>query len=162
MIEDFAFWIYNTSFSSWLASTPAIVPLVQSIHILAIAVVMGSMLFINLRILGWAGPRGNVNADLRRFIPAIWAALVILLATGLIMVAAEPVRELMNALFRIKMVLVLFAGACYFALQRKTLSHPDYLSEHRLTAIIFAVGTFSIWILIATLGRWIAFAGQLI
>lgn len=162
MIEDLAFWIYDTSLSSWLASTPSIVPLVQSIHILAIAVVMGSMLFINLRILGWAGPRGDVNADLRRFAPAIWIALAVLLATGLIMVAAEPVRELMNALFRIKMVLVVFAGACYFALQRKSFSHPEYLSEHRSVAIIFAIGTFAIWIVIATLGRWIAFAGQLI
>jgi len=162
VIQDLAYWLFQTPLSDWLARTPSIVPLVQSIHILAIAVVMASMLFINLRMLGWAGPRGGINADLRRFVPAIWGALVVLLATGLIMVAAEPVRELMNLLFRIKIVLVTIAAISYYIVQHKSKLDSGYWESHRKIAVLFAIGSFILWIVIATLGRWIAFAGSLV
>lgn len=162
MIEDLAFWIYGSSASAALAGVSWVVPLFQSIHILAIAVVMGSMLFVNLRMLGVAGPRANLAADLQRFFPAIWCALAVLLFSGVILVLAEPLRELMNQLFRLKLILIVLVVVAYYLVQRKAGTDPSYFEKNRAVASAFAIGSFIAWIAIASMGRWIAFAGQIL
>ena len=75
-------WIDATPMSQAIQVTPWIIPAVQTVHILAIAALMGSMVMINLRLVGWVGrdqPLARVSA---RFIPVMWWALPVLLASG--------------------------------------------------------------------------------
>src|SRR4051794_8530967 len=102
-----------TWFSNWLASsylnsvfsdtthtaTWLIIPTSQSMHILAVAVVMMSVALINLRLLGVAGTRQSSARLIEQTTPWIWPALMILLLTGTIQTIAEPERELLNPVF---------------------------------------------------------------
>ncbi len=54
-VVDFSLWVSNTAACQWLQSHFVAIPGFQSIHILAIAVLFGSSLMVNLRILGVAG-----------------------------------------------------------------------------------------------------------
>ena len=86
MFNSVCVWIDSTAMSQMIQNTPWIVPAVQTVHILAIAALMASMLMINLRVVGMVGrdqPLARVSA---RYTPVIWWALPVLLISGAIYV----------------------------------------------------------------------------
>ncbi len=86
------------------------IPGVQSIHIIGIALIVGSAFMIDLRILGWAGMDQTLQQTSDRFGPWLKGSLWLLLTTGLLMVIAEPERELITLSFWMKMFLVLLTA----------------------------------------------------
>jgi hypothetical protein len=156
-------------FSKWLAGTPVsdliqnvlwIIPLVQTIHILAIAVVLSSVGMVVLRILGLAGLRSTFSETAERYIPWIWGALVVLLCSGAILVTGEPVRSLTNPTFQLKMALLLAAVLITVAFQitvHRNARFWDFAPTRFGAAKIFAVCAFMLWLAIAVAGRWIAY-----
>src|SRR6267154_6228406 len=117
-------WIDHTALSQAIQATKWVVPTVQTVHILAIAVVASSALMIDLRLIGvfWANrPAKDVMS---RFLPLVWWPLLVLLATGVIMIIAEPARSLKNPAFQLKMLLLIGAlivtGLFQFLQRRNT------------------------------------------
>ena len=158
-INALCVWIDQTPLSQWIQVTNWVVPTVQTIHILAIAVVSSSALMIDLRLIGvfWADrPLKDVSA---RFLPLVWWPLLILLATGLIMIISEPTRSLKNPAFQLKMMLLIAAlivtGIFQF-LQRRNASFGD-LAGPRAAAVTVAVVSMLLWSAIIFAGRWIAY-----
>ena len=91
-LAAFAEELKATSVSQAIQSHLWVVPTVQSIHILAIAVVFASALFLNLRILRLVGADEPILVFARRYVPWIWGGLLVLVLTGLTMVVGEPDR----------------------------------------------------------------------
>src|SRR6185312_11406501 len=87
-----------------------VIPTFQTIHILAIAAVFGSVVMTNLRIFQLAGRSRTMTQTVRRYLPWIWWGLLVLLLTGIGMTIGEPVRELTNPVFWIKMILIIFGA----------------------------------------------------
>ena len=157
-------------FAEWLSTTfPSVfiqehntwaIPLIQSIHIVGIGMVMGSVLMIDLRILGWAGMDQTLRQTASRFGPWLTGALWLLLATGVLMVIGEPVRELVTFSFWLKMALVavgsVVAAIFQAALRRHEQRWEDTL-VHRPSIKGLAILTFLIWACIIVLGRLIAY-----
>ena len=160
-MNQFALWLSTTSPSVFIQehNTWAI-PTIQSIHIVGIAMVMGSVLMIDLRILGWAGTDQTLRQTARRFGPWLTGSLWLLLATGILMVIGEPVRELMTFSFWLKMALVA-VGALVAAIFQGTLRRHEQRWEetlvHRRSIKLLAILTFLIWACIIVLGRLIAY-----
>ena len=137
-----------------------VVPTVQSIHILAIAALFGSALFLNLRILGLVGADEPVVSFARRYIGWIWGALVVLLLTGLTMVIGEPDRTLTNWVFWTKVGLVVSAVVLSAILHAPLAGNP-YAWERgrrRGVASLLAGASMLLWVAIMVCGRWIAYA----
>src|SRR5580692_5950672 len=106
-MKQFAEWLSTTSLSVYIQNNNAwAIPTIQSIHIVGIGVVLGSVFMIYLRILGWAGMDQTLRQTTSRFGPWLTAGLCVLLATGILMVIGEPVRELVTFSFWLKMFLV--------------------------------------------------------
>ena len=153
-------WIEQTPLSQTIQVTNWIVPTVQTVHILAIAVVAGSALMIDLRLIGAYGadqPLRNVSS---RFLPFVWWPLLILLATGAIMIIGEPSRSLKNPAFQLKMMLLVAAiivtGLFQFLLRRDpAFGNPD--ARRRGVAVPIAVLSMLLWSGIIFAGRWIAY-----
>jgi Family of unknown function (DUF6644) len=137
-----------------------VVPTVQTIHILAIAVVVSSVLMIDLRLIGlfWADrPLSRVSS---RFLPLVWWPLLVLLATGAIMIIAEPARSLKNPAFQLKMSVLLAALAVtglFQFLQRRNRAFGDLRYGSRATAAAVAIVSMLLWSAIVFAGRWIAY-----
>ena len=137
-----------------------IIPLLQSIHIVGIAMVMGSVLMIDLRILGWTWTDQTLRQTMQRFGPWLTGALWLLLATGLLMVVGEPVRELVTFSFWLKMSLVALGAVVAVLFQRAVRRHEQYWEDtlvHRGSIKGLAIATFGIWTFIIILGRLIAY-----
>lgn len=123
-ITTFSDWLYATPISTAIRETTWIIPNVQTIHILAIAVVIGSALATELRFAGVFATDCQPADVLRRYLPWTRRALIVLLATGLILVVAEPGRTLGNAVFWTKMALVAGASLVTLKARKAVLSQP--------------------------------------
>lgn len=160
-MRDFALWLAGTSPSVFIQehNTWAI-PAIQSVHIVGIALVMGSVLMIDLRILGLTWTDQTLSQTIRRFGPWLTGSLWLLLATGLLMVIGEPVRELVTFSFWLKMALVAIGAGVAVLFQRTVRRHERHWEEtlvHRSSIKGLAVVTFFIWVAIIFLGRLIAY-----
>src|SRR6266850_4394265 len=97
VIQQFAEWLSQTSLSILIQThNEWVIPTIQSIHIVAISVVLASVLMIDLRILGFAGHDQTLRETTNRFGPWLSSALLVLLVTGALMVVGEPRRELLS------------------------------------------------------------------
>ena len=173
LLFQFALWLKTTPLvgvALWIQSTPLcalinsniwLAPVVQTIHILAITATVVSVLMLSLRIFRLAGVSRTVAQVAAQHLPWIWWALVVLLATGLILIIGEPVRELLNPAFWTKMILVVVACLLSLGFQdsvRRNASRWELAGNGTLAMRAGAVAVLILWCLIILLGRWIAYA----
>ncbi len=160
-MNEFALWLSRT-YPSVLIQTHNewMIPTIQSIHIAGIAIVLGSVFMIDLRILGLAGKDQTLRQTTKRFAPWLLWALAGLVVTGVLMVIGEPVRELMTVSFWLKMALI-GVGTSVAALFLKTLKSNEQKWEdamtRRLSVRLMAIVTFFVWLAVIVLGRLIAY-----
>ena len=139
-----------------LSNVPGLPPIVQTVHLLGIAVIMSSVVLLDLRILGVALPSQGVQELARRVMPWVWWALPIMLLSGLPFVFARPQRYFTNPVFGLKFALLLPSIALAALLHVVTVRKPDY----RGTKVIAAFSLL-LWIGVVLAGRWIAYADYL-
>jgi len=157
VIREFAEWLSHTSPSILIQTHNAsVIPTIQSIHIIAIGVVLTSVLMIDLRILGWAGHDQTLRETTDRFGPWLSGALVVLLVTGISMVVGEPVRALLSFSFWLKMFLVAL-GTLIATFLQITAKRNEQTLVNRRTVKSLAILTLLIWVGIVILGRLIAY-----
>ena len=145
VIREFAGWLSQTSPSMLIQTHNAwVIPTIQSIHIIAIGVVLTSVLMIDLRIFGWAGHDQTLLETTDRFGPWLSWALLVLLITGISMVVGEPVRALLSFSFWLKMSLVAVGALIQTLVNRRSVKW-------------LAIVTLLMWVGIVVLGRLIAY-----
>ena len=160
-LVEAAIWISNRPASNWIGTHFWAIPIFQTLHILAIAAAFGSVLMINLRILGLAGGTRTMTQTVRRYLPWVWWALIVLIATGIGMIVGEPVRELVNPYFWIKMGLLVVMILLSIGFQATVGRHTarwELRHDGRLVVRVGAVGIILLWFAIMACGRWIAYA----
>ena len=155
-MKDFALWLAATAPSVYIQEHNAwTIPLIQSIHIFGIALVMGSVLMLDLRILGWAGTDQTVGQTVRRFGPWLTGSLWLMLISGGLMVIGQPTRELMSFSFRLKMALVAIGALAAARLLRR--ADDAGLGAQGSGIRALAMVTFIGWVCVILLGRFIAY-----
>ena len=159
-LTQFCLWLEQTALSQAIQGTAWIVPAVQTVHIVAIATVIGAVLMLNLRLLGLVGRDQPVGRFSARFLPVIWWALPVLLVTGAVMIIADPARSLKNPFFQLKMGLLLAAMIVTAFYQFRLARGADLLktkAQGRGAAIAIAIPSLALWTAIVFAGRWIAY-----
>jgi hypothetical protein len=160
MLLSFASWLSHTPASQFIQNVLWIIPVIQTVHILAIAVVLSSVAMIDLRIFGLAGRRAIMTQMGDRYVPWLWWGLLLLALTGVVLITGEPVRSLTNPAFQIKMLLLLGAVAvtiCFQHSVRRNAGAWDGRARSPASIRFAAVGTLLLWFAIAVAGRWIAY-----
>jgi hypothetical protein len=159
-LDRFCEWLSVTPFSIALQSASWAVPLVQTIHILAIGAVIGSGLMIALRTLGWVAAEQTLASTNLQFLRVIWWSLPVLLVSGLLMISAEPARSLENPAFLLKMVLLLLSVVVNLGYQAPLGRNPDFwelsTSRRRLGQLLAFV-SLALWVGVIFSGRFIAY-----
>ena len=158
MLRDLCNWIVTTPVSIYLQNLKNMVPVVQTLHLVAIAAVFSSAAMIDLRVLRLISKDRPLQSIFSRFEPGIWMGLVGLLLTGLLLIIAEPARSLLALQFQVKMVLVLCGVAVTLVLRRAMKDRPDRDGSSPVSAQILAGTSLVIWMCIIFAGRWIAYA----
>ena len=141
----------------WLRNIPGFPPIVQTVHLVSIAVVLGSIVVLNLRVLGWALRSQAPGEMAARLAPWTWSALPMLFLSGVIFVLARPQRYFTNPMFGIKFALLVPAIAAS-AVLFTVLRHRDSISAS--TRAVAFVSLLS-WTGVVLAGRWIAYVDYL-
>ena len=160
-MNHFAEWLSATFPSVYLQTHESwMLPVIQSMHITGIGIAVGSALMMTLRLLGWIGTDQTLPENQRRFGPWLTGALYLLLASGALLIVAEPARELITFSFWLKMscvaaMVVIFAF--FQASVRKHAQRWEQSLSKRGSIRVAAMLTFVLWGCIIILGRLIAY-----
>ena len=160
VLRDLSKWLAATPLSQTIQNAGWVIPTVQTIHILSVAVLFSSAVLVDLRL--WRALQRDVPlADVaRRFLPTIWPVLLILLITGSLLIVAEPRRSLLNTSFYIKMTLLAFAVLLTAGLQWSLRAAPEFWDKdrgRRVAGRFAATVSILVWCGILFAGRWIAY-----
>ncbi len=136
-------------------------PAFESVHVIAITLVVGSVIVVDLRVLGLASRSQRVSALSEEILPWTWAAFVIALISGAFLLAAKAHTYFGNLQFQLKMALMFAAGVnmlVFHWVPYRTVRAWD-LGQTAPAMARFACGlSLVFWILIVAMGRWIGFS----
>jgi len=160
LLRDLSKWLAATPLSHTIQTNGWVIPTLQTIHILSVAVLFSSAILVDLRFYR-ALQRDVPLADVaRRFLPTIWPVLLILLITGSLLIIGEPRRSLLNNTFYLKMALLAVAVLLTLALQWSLRVAPEFWERDRRRRIagqLAATVSILVWCGILFAGRWIAY-----
>lgn len=147
-----------------LRNVPGFPPIIQTVHILGIAVVMGTVVMLNLRILGLAVPSQGISEMTRRVMPWFWWALASNFISGAFFLFGRPNRYFNNPVFGWKLSFLIPAivlAAVFYLLSKRHENYWEINSQRRWTSRLIALFSLGLWIMVAMAGRWIAYAEYL-
>jgi len=153
-IVAFNHWLAATTFSQFIQRTHGAIALIQILHIICLATLFALALSLALRLSGRGLASETLASLARRFVPAIWICLSLLLLTGSLLIVAEPYRNLNNLAFYVKMVLVIVASLLTVRIGALARNRAEVVSLPR-TAV--ATLYMLIWCGIIIAGRLIAY-----
>jgi hypothetical protein len=156
---EFLEWLQGTSLA--LAIAEDWFPLVESLHVIAIALVAGTIFIVDSRLIGLTSLKLPFTHVSDRLLPWTWYAFAASLITGTLMFMGNASGYYENTPFRIKMALLLLAGLNMLFFQMVTFRGVASWDAIRppTPARIAGVISISLWCLIIGFGRWIGFSG---
>lgn len=155
MSLDFLAWMANTPISAWVISSAYIWPILECIHFASLCVLVGSLLIIDLRLIGFYRERcaPMVQFLIRLSLMAFAANFV----TGLLFLSGNTFKYIDdNLAFQIKLILIMLAGvnALFFKLR---LGHLVDSEEVSLSSVCVGYLSMFLWAGVIICGRMITF-----
>jgi hypothetical protein len=160
VISEFCDWLSATALSIAFQSSTWFVPLVQTVHILNVAVLLIAVFVMGLRLIGFKIGHQPIAELIGKSLTPIWICLGILLVTGILLTITEPARELLNWAFRAKMILVVVLAILLRILQNRNRQAATFGRESsggNAAARFMGVALLLLGTAIVTAGRWIAY-----
>jgi len=157
---SFCQWLSDTGFSRHLREAPYDFPILIIIHIVTLALFGGMVVMGNLRVLGLALRSVPVSEVIGQFRPWKWAAFTVLLVSGTLLAASDPVEYGGNLMFWISNLLLVMAGlnAIIFRFGAyQSVEAWDIALEAPESARRWAAISLFLWIILVFAGRAIAF-----
>jgi hypothetical protein len=151
-------WLEASWLGVFVKDKAATFAIIEAMHLMALAVLGGSVLVADMRLLGVAlrdVPSNVVSDNAHRLFKG---ALFVLIATGIPMLAGVATKCYHNPFYWVKMVTLAIGIVFVFALKRPLLKR-DHATIHPWTLRMVALASLSIWFLVAASGRWIGFSG---
>jgi hypothetical protein len=151
----------------WLESLPIAAaigeswwfPLLESIHVLTATFLVGSILMVDLRLLGLAATSYSVSRVVRETVPWTYSASVISVITGIGLFIPRASHYVDNRAFQIKLVLLVLAGlnmAVFHLATSRGMAHRDAAVATTTTGARFAgASSLLLWVGVLLAGRWI-------
>jgi hypothetical protein len=133
--------------STWLF------PAIESTHLLALALLGGSILIMSLSILGW-GLKTQLTEVYKSAHRYLNTAVVVLLVTGVLLGISEPVKLYGRQAFWVKMISLAVALAVTYFVFNPLVRRGT--SDLRLRGVTLL--TMAAWLIVAMAGRWIGFS----
>jgi hypothetical protein len=110
VLQNLCQWLYAAPASTALRESDVIFPLVESVHVLAICLIAGTIVTVDLRVGGLILSGEPLTRVTRALLPYTWYGFALMLITGLPLFAAEAAKLYANPAFRVKLLLLVLAG----------------------------------------------------
>jgi hypothetical protein len=153
-------WLQSTGVAVQIRDGLYTFPVLESIHVVGLAIVFGTIVILDLRLLGKASTNRAVSRVLADLLTWTWVAFAITALTGVLMFSTNAVVYFHNTFFRAKMILLVLAGVNMFVFEltgRKTIAQWDASPVTPTSARVVATLSLIIWIGVIVTGRVIGF-----
>jgi len=155
-------WLEATAFSAYLRESLWTYPIIESIHVLGLALFLGFAILLDLRLLGVGMRHVKVSELTERILPWTFVGAGIMVVTGILLFAGDPAKFYGSIFMRIKFLMLGAAllNAWYFHHSSDYLIRLPNWDGSMATptrAKVAAVVSIVMWCLIVAMGRWIAY-----
>lgn len=151
--------LQDLGFATSIRESDWLFPTIETVHVLALVLVVGSIMMVDLRLLGVAYKRRPLSALIAEVLPWTWSTFAVAAVAGSLMFSSKAVTYYDSVAFRIKMVCLLLAGLnmlCFHFFTYRNVANWDP-DRHPLGAKIAGAISLTLWIAIVASGRWIGF-----
>jgi hypothetical protein len=151
----------DTSWSAQLQGSERLWMLLEGAHVLTLMLFVGTILFVDLRLLGLAFRGSPVSKVTDTLLPYTVIGFSVMVITGLGLFYAKPFDYYHNFLFRVKVGLVLAAAINIFLFHYRVQANRekwDGLARPPVTARAAAALSLLLWVGVVTTGRYVAYS----
>jgi len=159
-IEEFLSWLAATPVAVTILENEVLFPWIESVHVLAIVLVVGTISIVDMRLIGWASLDRAATRLMSDVLPWTWGCFVIAAITGLLLFSSNAVKYAHNFFFQGKMLLLVLAGCNMALFHAMGLRHVGLWDTNRVTppaAKAAGAVSLTLWIAVIAFGRWIGF-----
>lgn len=153
---DFYHAVTATGVSQFIQRTHGVIAGIQMVHIMCLACVFALGLALALKLAGGGFDSESMDSLSRRFVPAIWIFVAVLLVTGALLIVAEPIRSLPKPVFYIKMSLIVLALVMTSVIAARA-RRAERAGATAPVSKVIAVVYMLVWCSIIVAGRMIAY-----
>lgn len=147
-------WCESTALGDWVKQTMWGFAIIETVHIMALAVLLGTMVVVDLRLLGLGLIKMKPEELDRLLKPWFWTSFFTMIVSGLCLFSGEAVRLGKSGPFAYKMLFVLLAVIVHLTIHKKAIAQGvDGAALSKTAAYLSLV----CWLGIALAGRAIAF-----
>ncbi|NNA92316.1 DUF2214 family protein [Pseudomonas gessardii] len=153
--------LQDTGTATFIRESGSAFPALESVHVIGIALVFGTIGVVDLRLLGVAAHRRSALRLIQELLPYTWVAFAACVITGLLMFSANATTYAQNSVFWWKMGLLLLAGLNMGVFHLGTfrrINDWDTTLPPPGPARAAGFSSLALWAGVICLGRWIAFS----
>jgi len=158
--REFISYFENSGLADTIRENDLLFPLIESVHVLSICLVVGSILAVDLRLIGLASIRRPVSRVISGILPITWSAFALAVASGSLLFISNATEYLGNAYFVAKIFLICMAGlnmAVFHGISAKDLPRWENDKAPPVPARLAGGLSILLWVSVITCGRWIGF-----
>src|SRR5882757_9974530 len=104
-------WLENLGYSHAIRTSTWLFPTIETAHVLALALVVGSISMLDLRLLGIASRERAVTQIAAEILPWTWTGFATAALSGFLLFSSAAVKYSADIPFRLKMLLLVLAAA---------------------------------------------------
>jgi hypothetical protein len=152
--------IQNSALSEWLRGSLKAMPIVEAVHVMAIATVFGTIFIVDLRLLGYPNIQRSFTRLHQELLRWTWGAFGIAVVTGVLLFMVNAITYYSNTAFRLKLVAMLLAGvnmAVFENVTGKSVQAWDRGVPTPAAARMAGALSIVLWVAVIFFGRWIGF-----
>ncbi len=150
-------WCEKSAVGEAIRNSQWLFPVIESVHLLALVLIAGAVLVVDMRLFGLGLRRQPVAELARDAQPWMIGGLTVMVTTGILLFLAEAIKCYYSPAFAVKMTSLLLALVFTFTVRRKvTLAGEGRVGPlwRRLVAVVSVL----LWSGVGIGGRWIGFS----
>jgi Family of unknown function (DUF6644) len=157
MLLPFFQWCESTALGTAIRMSPWAFAVIESVHLLGLAVIGGAVLLVDLRMLGFGLTNQRIAELARAVFPWLVGSLVVMLLTGVALFLSEPLKCYDSRAFWVKMISLGLAMLFTFSV-RRTVTMADETRVRPIWFKLVALVSLALWFGVGGGGRWIGFS----
>jgi hypothetical protein len=160
-VRDMLKWLANSSYAQWVDESAGW-PIALTIHAFGVAIVIGFMFIIGLRLMGMF--RTIPYTALNRLMPFIWIAVVFQILSGSTLWLTRPADYLADGMFEVKMLLLIIAcivTAYFHGTMKREAVGWEISGKVSSRGVRFVAASCVLWAAVVIGGRLTAYLGSL-